>query len=348
MISFASDNAAPAAPEMLDAIAAANRGHVHSYGEDPWTRDLAARAASVFERELAIFPVATGTAANSLALATLVPPFGAVICHEHAHIHTDECGAPEFYSGGAKLLALPGQAGKLSAAAIAPVVEHAATMGVHASEPRAVSITQATEWGTTYRLDEIAAVAEAAQAHGLRLHMDGARLANAIAHLGCSPAEATWKAGVDVLSFGATKNGALAAEAVIFFDPALAAGFEYRRKRAGQLWSKLRFMSAQLLALLTDDLWLRHGRTANAMATRLGDGIARLPGASLVQKVEANEVFAALPEMVAAGLAKKFDFYPWPAPPGERRPVVRLVTSYATTSAEVDAFMDEATSLAGG
>ena len=345
MISFASDNAAPAAPEVLAALAAANRGAAHSYGDDPWTRELTARAAAIFETGLAIYPVATGTAANALALATLVPPFGAVICHEGAHINTDECGAPEFYTGGAKIIGLPGPAGKLRPEQIAPVMRHAEAMGVHAVAPAAVSITQATEWGTVYCPDEIAALAEAAHEHGLRLHMDGARLANAVAHLGCTAAEATWKAGVDVVSFGATKNGALAAEAVIFFDPALATGFERRRKRAGQLWSKLRYMSAQLLALLEDDLWLRNGGAANRMATRLADGLARVPGARLLQPVQANEIFAVLPQPLIDGLRAEFDFYPWPAPAGETGAAVRLVTSYATETAEVDAFLARAVSL---
>ena len=188
-----------------------------------------------------------------------------------------------------------------------------------------------------------AALADAGREHGLRLHMDGARLANAIAQLGCTPAEATWQAGVDVLSFGATKNGALAAEAVIFFDPALAAGFERRRKRAGQLWSKLRYMSAQLLAMLEDDLWLRHGAAANGMAARIAQGLARVAGARLVQPAQANEVFAALPQAVIDGLlAEGFDFYPWPAPPGENGSVVRLVTSWVTRPEEVDAFLGAA------
>ena len=302
MISFASDNAAPAAPEVLAALSAANQGMVHSYGDDPWTRELGERARAVFGTELAIFPVATGTAANALALATLVPPYGAVLCHQGAHINTDECGAPEFYTGGAKLITLPGRDGKIRPEQIAPVMRHAEAMGVHSVAPAAISITQSTEWGTVYTPREIRAVADAGREHGLRLHMDGARLANAVAHLGCTPAEATWQAGVDVLSFGATKNGALAAEAVIFFDPDLAAGFERRRKRAGQLWSKLRYMSAQLLAMLEDDLWLRHGAAANRMAARITQGLARVAGAHLVQPAEANEVFAALPQAVIDGL----------------------------------------------
>jgi threonine aldolase len=348
MISFASDNAAPAAPEVLAALAAASRGTVHSYGDDPWTKELAARAEAVFGRALAIYPVATGTAANALALATLVPPYGAVICHEGAHINTDECGAPEFYTGGAKMLTVPGRDGKMRPEQIAPIVAHAEAMGVHSVQPAAVSITQSTEWGTVYTPDEVRALAEAAHAHGLALHMDGARLANAVAYLGCSPAEATWQAGVDVLSFGGTKNGALAAEAVIFFDPARAAGFERRRKRAGQLWSKLRYMSAQLLALLEEDRWLAYGAQANRMAARLGQGLARVAGARLVQPVQANELFAALPQAVIDGLlAEGFDFYPWPTPPGESGALVRLVTSYATTDAEVDAFLAAAERLAG-
>ncbi len=347
MTSFASDNVAPMLPEVLEALAAAGKGAVHSYGDDDWTRRLTARAREVFETDLVIYPVATGTAANALALATIVPPFGAVLCHESAHVATDECGAPEFYTGGAKLVTLPGRDGKIRPDQLSPVLAHASEMGVHSVEPAAVSITQATEWGTVYTPDEVAALAEAAHGAGLKLHMDGARLANAVVHLGCTPAETSWKAGVDVLCFGGTKNGALAAEAVIFFDPAVAAGFERRRKRAGQLWSKLRYLSAQLLAMLEQDRWLAHGAAANRMASRLGDGLAAIKGVRLAQPVQANEVFAALPQPMIDGLlARGFEFYPWAVPAGETGPGVRLVTSWASTEAEVDAFLAAARGLA--
>ncbi len=337
--SFASDNVAPAAPQVLSAIAAVNHGTMHSYGDDAETRRLTTLAQEVFECELAIHPVATGTAANALALATLVAPFGGVYCHEIAHINTDECGAPEFFSGGAKLLALPSPDGKISAEQLAAPVAHAREMGVHHVLPAAVSVSQATEWGTVYGREELSALASAAHGHGLRLHMDGARFANAVAHLACTPAEASWKCGVDVLSFGATKNGALAAEAVIFFQPELAREFELRRKRAGHLWSKMRYLSAQLNACLENELWLKHGRQANALATRLAQGLRR-GGYSLLQPVEANEVFAALPQTLIDELrAQGFEFYEWPAPQGVGSPVVRLVTAYDMVAEDIDALL---------
>jgi threonine aldolase len=337
--SFASDNVAPVAAELMAALARVNQGSEHSYGDDPETRRLTALAAEVFETDLVIHPVATGTAANALALAVLVPPYGAVYCHELAHINTDECGAPEFFSGGAKLITLTAADGKLTAGQLAAPVAHAREMGVHHVLPAAVSISQANEWGRVYTRAELRELTAAAHALGLLAHMDGARFANAVAHLDCTPAEASWKCGIDVLSFGATKNGALAAEAVIFFKPELARDFELRRKRAGHLWSKLRFMSAQLTAYLEQDLWLRHARNANALALRLAQGLAAR-GIGLLQPVEANEVFAAMPApLIAALRAQGFEFYEWPAPPGLRSPAVRLVTAYDMAAADVDALL---------
>ena len=337
--SFASDNVAPVAPEVMAALGRVNTGTVHSYGDDPETRRLVTLARETFETDLVVHPVVTGTAANALALAVLAPPFGAVYCHEMAHINTDECGAPEFFTGGAKLIALGSPDGKLSAGQLAAPVAHAREMGVHHVLPAAISVSQATEWGTVYTPDELSALAAEAHALGLHVHMDGARFANAVAHLRCSPAEASWKCGVDVLSFGATKNGALGAEAVIFFKPALARDFELRRKRAGHLSSKLRYLSAQLTACFEQQLWLRHGRHANALATRLAQGLAG-HGISLMQPVEANEVFAALPaRWIAALRAQGFEFYDWPAPPGEKQCVVRLVTAYDMIEADVDALL---------
>jgi threonine aldolase len=283
--------------------------------------------------------VATGTAANSLALAALVPPFGGIYCHAIAHINTDECGAPEFFSGGAKLLALESPDGKIAAEQLTAPIAHAREMGVHHVRPAAVSVSQATEWGTVYRCEELAELSAAAHSHGLRVHMDGARFANAVAHLACTAAEASWKCGVDVLSFGATKNGALAAEAVLFFNPELASEFEMRRKRSGHLWSKMRFLSAQLTACLENELWLRHGRHANALAARLALGLQQR-GISLLQKVEANEVFAALPQPLIDTLrAQGFEFYDWPAPAHPGSPIVRLVTAYDMECADVDALL---------
>ncbi len=339
-MNFASDNTAPVCPEVMAALAQANTGNVASYGADPATARLTALLHDVFETEVSVFPVATGTAANALALAAIVRPYGAVLCYDEAHIATDECGAPEFYMGGAKLVTLPSDTGRITGAQVEAAMARAVDGGVHHVLPEAVSITQATEWGTVYSPDQVGEVAQAGRARGLHLHMDGARFANALATLGCTPAEVTWKAGVDVLSFGATKNGALAAEAVVFFNPALAAGFERRRKRAGQLWSKQRFLSAQLNGYLEGDLWLAHARHANAMAQALATGLAAIPGVRLLQEVQANELFVAMPEaMISALQGEGAVFYRWIQVPGEELPVVRLVTNYLTTEAEVKRFV---------
>ena len=269
-MNFASDNAYGAWPEMLAALARANEGAVPSYGDDEITARVRNKLAEVFAHDVIVHPVVTGTAANALALATLVPPHGAVLCHKESHIARDECGAPEFFSHGAKLMEIEGEDAKLTPAALETTLKHFQKGFVHHSQPNAVSITQATELGTAYTPDEIAAIAKLAHAHDMKLHMDGARFANALVHLGCTPAEATWRAGVDVLSFGATKNGALAAEAVIFFHEADAADFEYRRKKAGHLLSKMRFVSAQLDAYLDNNLWLKRAAYANALARAPG------------------------------------------------------------------------------
>lgn len=320
----------------MAAIGAANVGTAPSYGADDLTRRLQSAASGVFGKEVAIFPVTTGTAANALALSHFVPPYGSVYCHEAAHIVTDECGAPEFFAGGAKMAGLPARDGKIKPEQITAAVAFAEDMGVHHVKPAAVSLSQATEWGTVYEIAEVAAIADVARQHGLAVHVDGARFANALVHLGCTPAEATWKSGVDVLSLGATKNGALCAEAVIIFDAAKVEDFERRRKRAGHLWSKLRFMSAQLLAYFEDDLWLKNARHANMMASALAAGLQKVPGSHLLQSVDANEVFVALPETTVAGLeAQGFGFYRWPSA-AKSGVTIRLVTSYATSPAAVE------------
>jgi threonine aldolase len=345
-MNFASDNTAPLAPEVMAAIEAANRGSAASYGADPATARLQDLARAVFETDLQVFPVATGTAANGLSLATVAPPYGAIFCHETAHILLEECGAPEFYTGGAKLIGLPGAQGKLTPGTLREAIAAASASGVHHVKPAAVSLTQATEWGTVYRPDEIRALSECARTHGLRVHMDGARLANATARLGCAPAELTWRAGIDVLSLGLTKDGALAAEAVIVFDPALAEGLAERRKRAGHLLSKMRFLSAQLVAMLEEGRWLRHAGHANAMADRLAAGLGAIPDLRLVQPVEANELFVAMPQpLIEALWGEGFVFYDWIDPPGEAGPTVRLVTSFATRPDQVDALVAAATRL---
>jgi threonine aldolase len=293
--------------------------------------------------------VTTGTAANALALSQLIPPYGAVYCHDAAHIVTDECGAPEFFTGGAKLLGLPAADGKIRPHQVAAAIAFAEDMGVHHVQPGAVSLTQATEWGTVYDLKEVSALAAVARKNGLPLHMDGARFANALVHLDCTPADATWRSGVDVLSLGATKNGALCAEAVVFFDPARARGFERRRKQAGHLWSKLRFVSAQLLAYFEQGLWLTNARHANKMASVLAHGLRTVAGATVLQAVEANEVFVALPEATVAALERQgFGFYRWPLCGDSHGVAIRLVTSYATPRAQVDEFLSAAHGMYAG
>jgi threonine aldolase len=324
----------------MDAVNAANADLVPSYGADHFTRRLQTVASELFETEVCVYPVTTGTAANALALSQIAPPFGAVYCYEAAHIVTDECGAPEFFTGGARLIGLPSADGKIEPRRLAAAIALANEMGVHHAKPAAVSLTQATEWGTVYDLAHLSAVAAVAREHALPVHMDGARFANAVAHLRCTPAEATWKAGIDLLSLGATKNGALCAEAVVFFTPALARDFDRRRKRAGHLWSKMRFLSAQLLAYFHDELWLNNARRANSMARRLSQGLERVAGAKLLHPVDANEVFATLPEAIVAALQREgFGFYRWPWCAPENGVAIRLVTSYATRGEDVDAFI---------
>ena len=265
----------------------------------------------------------------------MVPPYGAALCHVESHVWRDECGAPEFFTGGAKLIALPGTDGKLHAA---DLETHLAIPGhgVHHNPPAAVSLSQLSECGTVYTLAEIAAVTHIAHGHGLKVHMDGARLANALITLGATPADATWRAGIDVLSFGASKNGAMAAEAVVVFDRSLAASLGYRRKRGGHLLSKMRFLAAQFDAYLTDDLWRRNAAHANVMARRLADGIRGLPGVSFRYPVEGNEIFVVLPEATIERLHDHgFLFHPWPGDPG----LSRLVTSFQTAVEDVDAFV---------
>ena len=346
MTNFASDNVTAMAPEILAALAAANEGPAMPYGQDSVTERLRARFDELFETETTVFPVATGTAANVLGLSLLTPPYGAVYCHRAAHIAVDECGAPEFYTGGAKLVPLEGADGKLTAEMLEAAIGGAGV--VHHVQPAAISLTQVTEVGTLYRPEEVAAISEVARRHGLGLHMDGARFANAIAALGCSPAEMTWKAGVEVLAFGATKNGAMAAEAVVIFKPGLAEEFGYRRKRGGHLFSKGRFLSAQLEGYLTDDLWRRNAAHGNALAARLGAGLAALPGVTLHHPVEANMLFLSLPQSVVDGLkAAGFMFYDWSGAttsPGRRE--IRLVTAFDSKAEDIEAFLATAGELA--
>ncbi|HSY96663.1 MAG TPA: low specificity L-threonine aldolase [Steroidobacteraceae bacterium] len=337
---FKSDNVTPVCDAIMAAINGANAGTAPSYGGDEFTEALQSVASEVFGTDVAIFPVTTGTAANALALAQITPPFGAVYCHQAAHIVTDECGAPEFFTGGAKMIGFAAADGKITPAQLTSAIAFAVDMGVHHVKPGAVSLSQATEWGTVYALPEVSALAAVARQHGLPVHMDGARFANALVHLGCTAAAATWQSGVDVLSLGATKNGALCAEAVVFFDPDRARDFERRRKQAGHLWSKLRFVSAQLLAYFEHGLWLDNARQANSMASLLAQGLRGIPGASLLQAVQANEIFVALPEAMVAALENQgFGFYRWPLSDTASGVAIRLVTSYATQRRQVEEFL---------
>jgi len=312
---FFSDNAAAAHPAVLDALRAANSLDT-AYDGDAWSKRLDGAFSNLFGTQVRALWVSTGTAANCLALAALCPPYGGVICHREAHINVDECGAPEFFTHGAKLLLADGDGAKLTPEAV-DAVAGGIRDDVHQVQPRALSITNATEYGLVYAPGEVAALAEVAKRRGLGFHMDGARFANAVAHLGCAPGDVTWRAGVDALSFGFVKNGGLAAEALIFFRPELAAETLYRRKRSGHLFSKGRYLAAQLLAMLEDGLWLDNARAANQGAALL----AQAAGDRLVHPVQANEVFLRVrPEEAAALRALGFDFYDWGV--GEARLVV--------------------------
>ena len=338
---FRSDNTSGVSPAILDALSAANTETTSSYGADAITERVTRRFCDLFEREVAVFPVATGTAANVLSLAALTPPWGVIYCHEEAHIAVDECGAPEFYTGGAQLALLAGDHAKMAPDAIEARISGAGV--VHHPQPAAISLSQATEAGTVYSPAEIGAISEVARRHRLGLHVDGARFANALVGRNCSPADLTWRAGVDVLSFGATKNGAMAAEAVIVFDPTRATDLGFRRKRGGHLFSKMRFLTAQLDAYLADDLWLANARHANAMAKQMGDALAKLRGARLSHPVQANEVFVDLPDAAIRALAAQgFLFHRWG---GETATCIRLVTSFATKSEDVAGFLAAAKRL---
>ena len=303
-MNFISDNCYGAAPAILEAAIAANSGSASSYGDDTITRRLQSRFAEIFEHDVAVFPVVSGTAANALSLSTVVPPHGAIVCHAQSHIAVDECGAVEQFSHGAKLIGVKGPDGKLTPSAIETALAPIQKGLVHHAQPAAASITQSSEFGTVYRPDEIASIARIARDHGMTLHLDGARFANAVAFLGCAPADITWRAGVDVMSFGATKNGAMGAEAVIFFDAALVRDFEYRRKKGGHLISKMRFVSAQLEAYLTDGLWLQNAAMANRSAAGLADGLRGISDIEIVYPVEANAVFAQVPDRIVERLRK--------------------------------------------
>ena len=343
MTFLASDNTSAASTEIIEAIKLANDGHAKAYGADHYTEKLTAKFREVFEHpELTVYPVFNGSAANCLGLASLIRPYEAIIAHQHSHLEQDECGMPEFFTGG-KILKTAGENGKIDPAQAQSIIALAHANGIHHSRPKVISITQSTEFGTTYKADEIAALSTLAKNHNLLLHMDGARFANAVANSGYKPANISWKAGVDVMSFGGTKNGALLAEAIIFFKPELARDFERIRKRAGQLASKQRFISAQLLALLEENLWIKNAAHANAMAARLGHGLLKIPHISILNTIEANSLFVQMPPNIAKALLEKGHyFYDWPV---LGNTIYRLVTSFSTTTAEIDEFLDDVLKL---
>src|SRR6201986_1461653 len=295
MIDYRSDNTGRAAPEILDALVRANAGTALGYGADEWTAALQERFSELFETRVRVFPVATGTAANALSLASLAPSWGLVFCSAAAHINTSEANAAGFFGGGLKLAPVAGPDGKVDADELARTLTAFPPGQLHRGQPAAVNLTQASDLGAVYRLDEVRAVTEIAKARGLKVHMDGARFANALARLQCSPAELSWRAGIDVLSFGATKNGGALCDAIVVFSPEIADALTIQLRRAGQVWSKMRFASAQLMAYIENGLWLRLADQSNTAAGRIAAGIAGVARAKLVAPVEANEIFLELP-----------------------------------------------------
>lgn len=331
-MNFVSDNQAGAHPSVLAAIAEASAGTSAGYGEDALTAAAESAVRDVFETECDVFFVTTGTAANALALSALCPPWGAIYCHDGAHIQNDENTAVELYTGGAKMAPIAGEGGKPDPLLMRSHIEIATVHGVHNARPGAISLSNLSESGTVYRSEDVAPYQSLADEYELTLHMDGARFANAVVSSGESPAELTWRAGVDCLSFGLTKNGGIAMEAVVMFNRALAEQFAYRRKRAGHLWSKQRFLAAQWLALLTDDLWLVNAEHANAMAKELAGGFASHADIELPWPVEGNELFPVMSEEMRESLrAAGLEFYDWPARPN----MARFVTNFTTEPGDI-------------
>ncbi|MBL9135340.1 MAG: low specificity L-threonine aldolase [Verrucomicrobiales bacterium] len=336
---FASDNNSGICPEALNAVLTANSGHITGYGDDPWTTQACRLIRDLLETDAQVFFVFNGTAANALSLSAACRPYHAVLCHEFAHIQHDECGAPEFFSGGAKLLPLPGDHGKLRPEVIAKTAT--SHFPLHSSKPAALSLTQATECGTVYTPAELSELSETAHAHGLRVHLDGARLANAVASLGVPPKDITWRAGIDILSLGATKNGGLFGEAIVVFDRELGRELDYRIKQSGQLASKMRFLAAPWIGLLADGAWLRYATHANTMARRLSERLSRLPGTRLLHPTEANGVFVELPGPAIRALhARGWHFYVFEGETG-----CRLMCSWDTTEDDLNAFVADLQSL---
>ena len=326
MIFFGSDNMAPASPEVMAALAAANNGPAVPYGDDPVTQRVIPKIQALFETDCAVYPVTTGTIANGLGLAAFCPAYGAILCHEHSHLIQDEGTGPELITGGARLIPLPGDGARLSAETVDRFLRENPGHGVHHPPHKVLALTQGTELGTVYSTAELRALSATARAHGLKVFMDGARFANAIVATGATAAQMSWQAGIDALSFGATKNGAMAAEALILFDLSAEETLPHNRKRTGHLWSKMRYLSAQIDALLTDELWLKNARHANGMAKQLADELCRLDGVSLAVEAHINELFVSIPETRMAALrGQGHDLLAWPLLGAN---VYRLVTSW--------------------
>lgn len=337
---FTSDNWAGVHPVIMNTMIAANEGNVPAYGADALSQSVAEQFFDLFGQEVGVGFVATGSAANSLALASMVPPFGAVFAHEHAHIHIDECGAPEFFTGGAKILTVSGSAGKLTPSAIADAMRIYTPLMAHRVIPKALSLTQGTEAGTVYTVDEVGALVEIARRHNLFVHMDGARFANACVHLECTPQQLVTETGVDILTLGGTKNGCMVAEAVILLRKEFSTDFQWRQKRAGQGFSKNRFLAAQWQAYFKDGLWLTLAAHANDMANRLSVALQKA-GIEVIYPTQINEVFPVMSDNLVEGLKKSgASFYDW-VQPGDpyNGKLRRLVTSYQTTKDEVDEFI---------
>ena len=346
-MNFASDNWAGAAKEVAASLQEHSVGFSPAYGASDLDRALERRFNELFEKEVAVYFVGTGTAANSLALSSMNRPGGFVLCHREAHLIEDECGAPEFFTSGARMAPIDGDLGRIDPEALREGLERFDPSFVHHGQPMAVSVTQSTEAGTVYSLDQLREIADMTHQHGLPLHLDGARFANAMVTLGTTPAEMTWKAGVDVISFGATKNGCWCAEAIVFFDPDRAKQLPFIRKRAAQLFSKTRFIAAQLHAYLDDDLWIRLATHANQMAQRLVAGIEQSSEIRMAWGCQSNELFVTMPKTLAKQLEQAgATFYPWPTPSWFAGQVTsgdslyRLVTSFATSTSDVDQFVD--------
>ena len=334
-IKFASDNVTGACPEVLDSILKANDGDSAPYGNDDLSKILQEKFSKIFEKEVVVYPTASGTAANALALSALTPVFGNIYCHKLSHINTDECGAPEFYTGGAKLVTLNGIDGKITPKELS---ESIGGIGVvHHTQPSVVSITQLCETGEAYQLDEIKEISNTARKHNLKMHMDGARFANALVSLGATPAEMTWKSGIDVLSFGATKNGCIAAEAIIFFKPELVGNLSFLMKRAGHLLSKMRFVSAQLDAYISNDVWLKNAKHANKMGKKLSEGLNANPKIELAYPTHANEVFVKFPRPIIEHLNSEGYKMNEEELDGK---AVRLVTAWNTEESDVDQLLE--------